>query len=145
MLTSYSDEQFVSDSYARELSGARTQALEVERVSDDPPERIGAWISSVGPVEVRVLDLQLLLDLLTIETDPDRWQRVTVPAVGHIEDLLLVGDIEWASKLIHLFAAEITAETERKPAAEAALHNLVHGSMMTHVASHLRTVDDQTV
>src|SRR5688572_2667365 len=67
MLTSYSDEQFVSESYARELSDARTQALEVERISDDPPERMGAWISSVGAAEIRALDLRLLLDLLTIE------------------------------------------------------------------------------
>src|SRR5687768_2672616 len=67
MLTSYSDEQFVSESYARELSGARTQALEVERVSDDPPDRIGTWVTSVGAAEVRALDLRLLLDLLTIE------------------------------------------------------------------------------
>ena len=94
MLTSYSDEQFVSEAYARELSGARTQALEVERVSDDPPERIGAWITSVGPSELRTLDLQLLLDLLAIESDPDRWRKVTLPAIGHIEDLLLVGDFD---------------------------------------------------
>src|SRR5207248_5130949 len=92
MLTSYSDEQYVSEAYARELSGARTQALEVERVSDDPPERIGVWITSVGPSELRILDLQLLLDLLAIETDPERWRKVTQPAVGHVEDLLLVGD-----------------------------------------------------
>src|SRR5687767_15403782 len=74
MLTSYSDEQWVSESYARELSGARTQALEVERVSDDPPERIGAWVMTVGTAEVRAMDLRLLLDLLTIEADPERWK-----------------------------------------------------------------------
>src|SRR5687767_4058081 len=36
MLTSYSDEQYVSEQYARELSGARTRATEVENISDDP-------------------------------------------------------------------------------------------------------------
>ena len=40
LLTSYSDEPFVSEAYGRELSGARTQAIEVEQVHDDPPDRI---------------------------------------------------------------------------------------------------------
>jgi hypothetical protein len=145
MLTSYSDEQYVSESYARELSGARAQALEVERVSDDPPERIGTWVRSVGPAEVRSLDLQLLLDLLTIESDPDRWRRVTIPTISHIEDLLHVGDIDGASHLINLLASEISNDTRNKAAAESALFTLVQGSMMVHITSHLKSVDDDTV
>jgi hypothetical protein len=145
MLTSYSDEAFVSQSYARELMGARTKALDVERVSDDPPERVSAWVTSVAPAEIRALDLRLLLDLLSIESDPERWRKVTAPAVSHIEDLLLVGDIDGAAQLIHAIAAEIKNDTKNKPAAESALHLLVQGSMMVHITSHLRTVDDQTV
>lgn len=144
MLTSYSDEEFVSQSYAQELMGARSKAIDVERVSDDPPERISAWVTSVGPSEVRALDLQLLLDLLRIETDPERWRRVTAPAISHIEDLLLVGDIDAASQLIAAMAAEIKNATANKPAAESAFHTLVQGAMMVHVTTHLRTVDDQT-
>ncbi len=145
MLTSYSDEKFVSESYARELSGARTQALEVERVSDDPPERIGDWISSVGAAEIRALDLRLLLDLLMIEKDPERWRHVAITAVSHIEDLLLVGDVDGAQQLTALLAAEITQDGPRKEPADAALTRLVNGAMMTHVVSHLRSVDDETV
>ena len=145
MLTSYSDEQFVSESYARELSDARTQALEVERVSDDPPERIGSWVTSVGPAEVRSLDLQLLVDLLTIETDPERWKTVTVPAVSHIEDLLLVGDFEPALQLTGILTTEAGGDGDRKPAAAAAVARLVESAMMTHIVTHLRSVDDQAV
>jgi len=146
MLTSYNDEQFVPESYARELSGARTQAIEVERVSDDPPERIGGWVSSTGPSEVRALDLQLLVDLLTIEADPVRWQSVTAPVVSHIEDCLLVGDFDAASRLAAILSEEGKNDGPRKPAATAALTRLVEGgTLMTHVVSHLRTVDDATV
>jgi len=145
MLTSYSDEQFVSESYARELSDARTQAIEVERVSDDPPERLSGWISSVGPAEIRTLDLKLLLDLLTIEQDPERWRHVTIPAVALIEDLLLVGDFDGALPLTEHLANELKQEGPRKPHAAAALTRLVEGSMMTHIVSHLRSVDDDTV
>ena len=48
MLTSYSDEKYVSEQYARELSGARTRAVDVERASDDPPERIAGWLATVS-------------------------------------------------------------------------------------------------
>lgn len=142
LLTSYSDEQFVSESYARELSGARTQALDVERVSDDPPERIGAWVSSVNPIEVRALDLQLLLDLLTIETDPERWQQVTNPVISYIEDCLLIGDFDAAIRLTSMLAEEAKQDGPRKSAAAGALTRLVDGNLMTHVVSHLRSVDD---
>lgn len=37
MVTSYSDESYVSKEYARELSGTRVQAIEVEQISDAPP------------------------------------------------------------------------------------------------------------
>ena len=142
MLTSYSDEQFVSESYARELTGARTQAIEVERVSDDPPERIGGWVTSVGSAEVRALDLRLLLDLLTIEADPERWQTVTTPVVSHIEDLLLVGDFEGAFQLTTILTTEASRRRRRKPAAAAALARLADSAMMTHVVTHLRSVDE---
>lgn len=145
ILTSYTDEQFVSESYARELSGARTQAIEVERVSDDPPERINRWVSSVGPTEVRALDLRLLLDLLTIERDHERWGHVANTAVGQIEDLLLVGDFEGAEQLTSLLAQQVTHDGPHREPAEAAMTRLVEGSMMTHIVSHLRSGDSDSV
>jgi HEAT repeats/PBS lyase HEAT-like repeat len=142
MLTSYSDDKYVSDSYARKLSVARTQALEVERVSDDPPERIGSWVTSVATAEVRALDLRLLVDLLTIESDAVRWNGVTALVVSHIEDLLLVGDFGGAIELTSMLANEAVGEGDRQPAAVAALVRLGDGVMMTHVVTHLRSVDD---
>ena len=70
------DESFVSEAYGRELSGARTQAIEVERVADDPPERMASWLGTVAASAVRALDLTLLMDLLRIEEDPDRWRAL---------------------------------------------------------------------
>ena len=142
MLTSYNDEKYVSESYARKLSVARTQALEVERVSDDPPDRIGSWVTSVGAAEVRALDLQLLLDLLTLESDVDRWKDVTIPVISHIEDLLLVGDFSGAIQLTTILANEANGDGGRKPAAAGALARLSEGVVMTHVVTHLRSVDD---
>jgi hypothetical protein len=144
MLTSYSDEQWVSQEYARELSGARTQALQVEYISDDPPDRINSWVTSVGPTELRALDLLLLVDLLTLEADPERWQTVTVPAVSHIEDLLLVGDFDGAMWLLTILAEQADIDGANRAAATAAMTRLIGGTMMTHIVSHLRSVDDRT-
>jgi hypothetical protein len=82
---------------------------------------------------------------LTIEADPERWRRVTIPAISHIEDLLLVGDIDGAARIIAILSDAIKNDTPNKPAAESAFHTLVQGSMMVHMTTHLRTVDDLAV
>ena len=102
-------------------------------------------MTSVGAAEVRALDLRLLLDLLTIERDPERWKDVTVPASSHIEDLLLVGDFDGAIQLTATVRERGDQRRGPQPAAAAALTRLVDGVMMTHVVSHLRSVDDAAV
>src|SRR6266550_3395298 len=96
LLTSYSDESFVSEEYARELSGSRAQALEIERVSDDPADRIQAWLATVSDTAVRDLDLALIQDLLRIEEDPASWQAIAAVASDEVERRTLLGDIATA-------------------------------------------------
>ena len=40
---SYSDAKFVSEGYARELTTAQTQAVDIEKIGDDPPLRVRAF------------------------------------------------------------------------------------------------------
>lgn len=144
LITSYSDSPFVSTEYARELSAARTQAMEVERVSDDPPERVSAWLSTIATSELRSLDLTLLLDLLRIEDDEGRWGQMMTPVVGLLDDLLLVGDFDSALALIHNLAREASGDgsAARRQHAMTAIDLLIAGSMMRHIAAHLATIDD---
>jgi hypothetical protein len=146
LLTSYSDKSFVSDEYGRELSGARTQAVEIERVSDDPPDRIATWHGSVATTELRALDLTLLLDLLAIEDDDLKWSTLTTPVVSLIEDLLLVGDFDAAGRLLEVLVREAGGEASkpRRQAALTAIDSLVAGAMMHHIVSHLAGLDDET-
>jgi len=144
LLDSYSDEQFVSEQYGRELSRARTTAIDVERVSDDPPERLAAWLGSVSTSEIRRLDLALVNDLLRIERDPDRWATLMRPVVALVEDLLLVGDFEAADALVALLVGERLQGGVHRQAAGSALDALIGGSMLRHAASHLSTIDDET-
>lgn len=144
MLLSYRDEPFVSVEYARELSRARTQAIEVECSGDDPPDRIAAWLATVTDAAIRHYDLQLLLDLLRIEDDPDRWHEIVEPAVAHVTDLVLLGDLESAVLLVQALATEagVAGRAARRPIAVAALERLAAGPLMGYLVGHLRTIDD---
>jgi HEAT repeats/PBS lyase HEAT-like repeat len=144
LLTSYSDEGFVSDEYGRELSSARTQAIAVEQVSDDPPERVAAWLSSVATTSLRTLDLTLLADILRIERDDERWGDMMAPVVSLLDDLLLVGDFEAAFAFTDILVREAGGHgsSVRRQHAANAINLLVNGSMMRHVTTHLGTLDE---
>ena len=144
MLASYSDESYVSADYARELSGAQKQALDVERVSDDPPERVEAWKATVADDKIKALDFALLLDLLQVEDDASAWRDTARLVVSEIEKRTKAGDIAGAQKLAFAIVRE-TAPGGREPlkaAAESALDGLASVSLARTVAEHLRKVDD---
>ena len=140
MLTTYSDSQFVSDDYARELTSARTQATEVDKIGDDPPVRVRAWISTVSDENVRALDQRLLLDLLTIEMRTDAWAGVLDLAVGNIEQLVLVGDLALAAQLVDAIV-DASKSTDSPFAAYAAggVTRLVEGSLVVSIAAQICT------
>jgi HEAT repeat protein len=144
LLTSYSDDSFVSDAYGRELSGSRAKAIEVEQVSDDPPERIGAWLGTIATTSLRALDLTLVLDLLRIEEDDSRWGELMRPVVGLLEDLLLVGDFDASIELIGVLVGEAGGRgpTARRQHAMTAIDVLIAGPMMRHITTHLATIDE---
>jgi len=147
MLMSYSDKTFVSDEYGRELSGTRTQAIEVERVSDDPPDRVQAWLATVSDDAVRGLDLALIQDLLRIEGEAAAWQAIAAVAADEIERRTLLGDITTAQMLLNMLVAERSDEGRAplRPAAESVLNKLAGGPIVRHLVFHLRKVDDADV
>jgi hypothetical protein len=138
MMTAYSDASYVSADYARELSTAQMHPVDVERTSDDPPERIAAWLSTVNDTALRQLDHQLLLDLLTIETDATRWRDIADAVGGHADDLVRVALFDQAWQLAEAIVEQGRLSEERQPHAEAVLERLGRGAMLKHVAPHLR-------
>lgn len=143
MLMSYSDEKFVSEGYARELTTAQTQAVEVDKIGDDPPVRIRAWVATLSDEDIRALDQQLLLDLLKIETRPDAWSGVLDTAITNIDNLVLVGDLTLASQLLEAVVgiAKDPASPFAAPAA-AGVTQLVEGPMVRHLAMFLQRATD---
>jgi HEAT repeat protein len=144
LLTSYSDEPFVSEAYGRELLRLRAQAVGVEQIRDDPPERLGDWLKTISTTALRDLDLTLLLDLLRIEQNEERWSLLMTPVVALIEDLLLVGDFEGAHALLAVLVREASQEASsaRRQHAMIALDMLAAGSMLQHLVTHLAAIDD---
>ena len=143
MLTWYSDESFVSTEYGRELSNARTRAVAVEGTSDDPPERVTAWLTTVSDGALRGLDHHLLLDLLVIEADPLRWRDISQTVVSHADDLVRVGYFDQAWLLAEAVVDQAAVSADRQPHGRAALEHLGRGSMMKHVTAYLRSTDDE--
>jgi HEAT repeat protein len=144
IMTSYSDKPFVSDDYARELSATRAKAIDIEQLQDDPPERMAAWLGTVATTELRRLDLTLMLDLLRIEADTERWALLMRPVVELIEDLLLVGDFDAAGDLVEALVRHTNpdAALSRRQTALTAIDALVKGPIMRHIVTHLATIDD---
>ncbi len=146
MLESYSDEAYVSDEYGRELSTARTHAADVERISDDPPERLRAWVSTVSDDCVRQLDQQLLRDLLTIEKRPDEWQQVLAVTLSRIDQLVLVGDLVLAQELLDaLVAIRDNPDAGFRTEAGEGVDRLLADTIIQHVVSFIRHAkEDET-
>jgi HEAT repeat protein len=147
MLASYSDESYVSAEYARELSGAQKQALDVEKVSDDPPERVQAWIATVADDKIKALDFELLLDLLQVEDDASAGRDTARLVVSEIEKRTKAGEMEGAQKLAFAIVHETgTGGRESlRAAAESAIEALASHTLARHIAAHLRKVDDADV
>jgi hypothetical protein len=143
MLTSYSDESYVSTDYGRELTTARARAVDVERVSDDPPERVAGWLATVSDSALRTLDHQMLLDLLAIEEDPLRWRDIAQTVIAHADDLVRVGYFDPAWQLAEAVVDRAAERPDREPHARAALERFGRGSIMKHVAVHLRGSNDE--
>ena len=107
LLTSYSDEPFVSDAYGtravrRAHPGDRGRAAS----ATIRPSASSAWLGTIATTALRALDLTLLIDLLRIEQDEERWRELMKPVVGLIEDLLLVGDFDAAAELVGVLVGE---------------------------------------
>ena len=146
-LVAYSDEPYVSAQYAKELSATRQHAIEVERVSDDPPERVRGWTATVSEPALDQLDLQMLLDLLRIEDALPQWEPLATIAASEIERRALIGDISGARALLEALVRETKGDgrSALSAAASRLMDRVAVGPLARHVALHFRTVNDAEV
>jgi hypothetical protein len=142
-ILNYSDKSYVSSEYARELSSARSQAVEVERLSEDPPERIAAWLASVNEASLHELDLLLTLDLMRVEDDPDNWGGLADLAVREIELRVHLGEIAGAQQLAAPVAARAAGPDGKiRTAATSSLDTLARSAIVKYLIGHIRKAND---
>jgi hypothetical protein len=93
LLIGYNDSDFVSEQYRTALDNVGARAERLATGGELPPE-LPAWLDSLGQDSVRSLSVQLLIDLLTIERDPERAGQIAHDMAALAEDLLLSGAYE---------------------------------------------------
>ena len=101
LLLAYNDNAFVSTAYRASLDGAGERAA---RMSGDRPEEWDEWMDSLGENSVRTLSAQLLVDLLSLETDAEALGALTRDLAALAEDLLMAGDFANARRVAEALA-----------------------------------------
>ena len=145
MLTSYTDARYVSEDYARELSHARTLPVDVERVSDDPPERIAAWLvdgQRRGAAQPRSGSADR----------PAAHRDRPVALARHRRHGRHARRRPGARRPLRSGVARSSRRSSSRgiparsgrPHAAAALDRFARGSLMKHVAPYLRSADDES-
>jgi len=134
----------VSEEYGREISSARRNAIEVERVANDPPERVQAWVATVSESALAQLDLEMLLDLLRIEGTVEQWEPLSAIAASEAERRTLAGDVAGAHALLEALVRETKTDGRAalRIAATKAVDRLGAGPIARHVGMQFRTVID---
>jgi len=147
LLLTYSDKAFVSDAYNVELTHVAERAVELDNDSTDPPGQLACWRGTVDDERVRGLDAELIVDLMQLQADPSKWRPLADLALSRVNVLLVLGDFNAAAffiEAIRRHAAEHTEEAVREAASDV-IGNILTPAMMRHVASHLDTLDSDTV
>lgn len=142
LLGSQPDRSWVSQAYDHEISSVRLQAVDMDKIADDPPERVAAWLDTVTTTALRALDVQLLLDFLRLDLSPQRWRETARAVVAHVDDLILIGDFTAARRLVEGLTAQANtpADPDRVQWVIAAIDTLVGGQALGHLRSHLQTI-----
>ncbi|MCX6544406.1 MAG: HEAT repeat domain-containing protein [Acidobacteria bacterium] len=120
-LNAYSDSKFVPEQYARKLQSVNTRADSVVQRTPDPPARIAAWLNSIEDDTVNQLDVQFLLDLARVETQPVRTGAVLEILRDHVVEAADAGnwtDAARVAEAIKQVASESDDGLRRTSAAE---------------------------
>ena len=141
LLVSYNDSQFVSDTYRQSLDGVGGRA---ERLAggDLPPE-LPEWLESLGQDNVRALSVTMLIDLFSLERDPQRAAEMAPDLSALAEDLLMSGAFDDA--LIVTRALQARASTPKgvgREACRAALDQLGESLAMHESAALVGDLDE---
>jgi len=141
LLVSYNDKPFVSESYRSALDGVGGRA-ERMATAELPPE-LPEWMSSLGQDSVRGLSVQMLIDLMTIETDARRAGEIAEDMEALAEDLLMAGAYDDTKSVVAALTARASAAAAiGRDMCRQALDRLGESLAMRETVSIIGDVDD---
>ena len=141
LLVSYNDTPFVSETYRNSLDGVggRAERLAAGELPPDLPE----WLESLGQSSVRVLSVKLLIDLFTLEQDPDRAAGMAPDLSALAEDLLMSGAYDDAVMVTRTLRARAsTPQSIGREASRYALDQLGESLAMRESVALIGDVDE---
>ncbi len=146
LLLNYSDQGWVDESYGVEFGHLQAEAVDLEHLNPDPPDRVAAWLDTVSDDGVQALDAQLLEDLLQLEADKVRRHEFVALSAAKVDDLVLRGHFKAAGSLVEALNGRSGASGGHDPhrGADDALGPLIEGPIIRHVVQHLAEADEKT-
>ena len=142
LLVSYNDTPFVSETYRNALDGVGGRA-ELLAGGELPPE-LPEWLESLGQASVRVLSVRMLIDLFTLEQDPERAAGLAPDLSALAEDLLMSGaydDAVMVTRALQTRAAE--PKSVGRDACRHALDQLGESLAMRESVALIGDVDEE--
>jgi HEAT repeat protein len=123
LLLTYNERPFVSKDYKLGLDtvGARAETM----AATDLPEELVGLIDTLGQDNVRRLSVILLIDLLTLERDPQRAPDLARDVAALCEDLLMAGDYASAVLVTRALAEQTSPGAVAGTGSRIALDSLV--------------------
>ena len=143
LLVSYNDTPFVSETYRHSLDGVGGRA---ERLAggDLPPE-LPEWLESLGQASVRALSVTMLIDLFTLEQDPERAAEMAPDLSALAEDLLMSGAYDDAVIVTRALQARAsTPKSIGREASRVALDQLGESLAMREAAALVGDLDEDS-
>ena len=142
LLVAYNDKPFVSGAYRNSLDGVGGRAERMAAV-DLPPE-LPEWLESLGQASVRVLSVQMLIDLFTLEQDTARADEMAADMSALAEDLLMSGAYDDAVTVVRALRTRAsTPKAIGRDASRGALDQLGESMAMRESAALIGDVDEE--
>jgi HEAT repeat protein len=129
LVLSHDVRPYVSGIYGSSLDGADSRAGTIG-IGELPPE-FRNWIGTLEQQNIRHLSVSMMVDLLRLEHDAERGAGLTDDLKVVAEDLLLSGELDYASRVTEALAESSASETSvTQPACRRVLDELARSTAL---------------
>jgi HEAT repeat protein len=134
LVLSHDVRPYISAGYGSSLDGAGPRGMMIG-FRELPPE-FRDWVGTLDQDSIRQLSVTMMIDLLRLEYDPERGERLTDDLKTLTEDLLLAGDLENAARVTAALAESAASDTSlMQPTCRRVLDELARSTALRETVS----------